>query len=189
MIRPLEKQFHANKVKRLADLIARLDKCVYPDGASRYYAVDLIRVIESGALLAAISIGATLLEVVVRGLVVQYSKTAANNTINLEELLEAKRNLGFKCLIDALCDSEYISNDDAEFAKDFYLQVRIPIQHGLSQRFVRTHKEEWWTSFRQSIARGESITVRELEEVVEDHSIDYLESVISLLERVSSKTS
>ena len=66
MGRPIESQFEPERVKEIRELVSRISALSLPPGSSRYYAVELIRCLENGVLLAGLHVAASLLELSVR---------------------------------------------------------------------------------------------------------------------------
>ena len=69
MIRGFEEQFEGKTVDDIRQLLARIDSFSFPSGVSRYYAVDLSLCLQAGALLGALQVVASLLEIFVREIV------------------------------------------------------------------------------------------------------------------------
>lgn len=186
MIRTLEKQFEPEKASRLRLLIERLHKLSYQPGASRYYGLELASCIEAGALLGALIVGSSLLELHVRGLIINYSFTALRTTspkiINLESSLEENRSIGFDKLVDSLVLVELFNKDDGELVKKLYKNVRIPLLHGLPRRFVHQHLEPFMEELWSYLGK-EVISSHELEDTIEDHAVEYLEEIVGIIER------
>jgi hypothetical protein len=186
MLRPLEKQFAPEKAAQLKLLCERLRKFSFPRGASRYYALELASCIEAGALLGALIVGSSLLELYVRALVVSYTSTVRRSTVlgkkSLEGMLEENKKLGFGELIDSLVSVGLFKEGDGESAKALYKSIRIPLLHGLPRRFVRQHQESFAEDF--SLLRGgAAISSSELERIIEDHALEHLDNIIGTIER------
>lgn len=179
-LRPLREQFPPEKASALLQIRARLEGVRFGGGAAAYYAANLRDAITSGVLLAAVSLSASLLEVCVRELVIGYSQSVARKGLRLQEELEAMRTKGFLELLRALVDCGLFEPDDGESAKRFYKEIRIPIHHGLPARFVEFHEPDRFVLFGLLPL---SIGSHELEETIEDHAIEYLDTVVGILER------
>jgi hypothetical protein len=186
MLRPLEKQFEPVKAARLKRLVERLSQFSFPPGASRYYGLELASCIEAGALLAALVVGSSLLELYVRALVVNYASRARLSETpkhkSLESALEENRKIGFGKLVDNLVLAGLFEKSDGESAKELYKNIRIPLLHGLPRRFVHQHQ----SSFAEDLALlfgREAISSSELEAIVEDHALEYLEDIVGIIER------
>lgn len=187
MLRTLEEQFESDKAAQLRKLSERLRTHSFPPGASRYYGLELASCIEAGALLGALVVGSSLLEIYVRALVVNHASiarlTSAHGRKSLEAILEEKRSLGFKALIDSLVSVGLFDNEDGERAKILYDNVRIPLLHGLPRRFVRKHQEPDAEEFSQLFKGEAAISSMELERIIEGHALEYLESVVGIVEK------
>lgn len=186
MIRTLEVQFGPAKGKRVREAISRLSSVRYPEGASSYYASELRHVLEAGAVLASVSLACTLLESVVRSLVVQHARTAVRTGLNLERALESKKSLHFAGLVDELVKAGLFDAADADRAKRLYRDVRIPIHHRLSRRFVTFHDDHWSIDFRELLRQGSPVTLHHLEEVVETHGLNYVDEIVGVIDRNSA---
>ncbi|MBI3938978.1 MAG: hypothetical protein HY323_18550 [Betaproteobacteria bacterium] len=186
MLRSLEKQFEPKKAARLKRLVERLSQFSFPPGASRYYGLELASCIQAGALLGALVVGSSLLELYVRALVVNHSHTVRQSIAprkkSLEGTLEDNRKVGFEELIDNLALVGLFEKADSESAKALYKNVRIPLLHGLSRRFVRQHQEPFAEDLALLLGR-ETISSSELEAIIEDHALEYLENIVGIIER------
>lgn len=186
MLRSLDKQFPPKKVAQLKLLSDRLRKFSFPPGASRYYALELASCIEAGALLGALVVGSSLLELYVRALVVSHASKVRRSTVSkkksLEGMLEEKRDLSFAGLIDSLVSVGLFEKLDGKKAKAIYKYIRIPLLHGLPRRFVRQHQESFVEGFSIMLG-GAPISSSELESIIEDHALAYLRNIIGIIER------
>ena len=185
-MRPLEKQFEPEKAAHLKKLAGRLSQFSFPPGASRYYGLELVSCIEAGALLGALIVGSSLLELYVRALVVNHSSKARLSTASkqksLEGTLEENRHIGFEELIDNLVSAGLFKKSDSKNAKALYKNIRIPLLHGLPRRFVRQHQNSFAEDFSLLLGR-EAISSSELETIIEDHALEYLENIVGIIER------
>ncbi len=181
--RPLEDQFKAETAARIRAVAARTAGLQLPDGVSRYYRSELVQLLEAGMLLGAVHVAASLLEIAIRGMIVERAQSASHGSADLEAALEARRDLGFSQLVGALCDAGLFDREDAKRAVKFYQEVRIPIHHGLPNRFVTFHGEEWVLDFRNLLRTLSSTSSHEFEEIIEVHAIEHVETVIDLLDR------
>lgn len=185
MGRPLESQFEPESVKEIRKLISRINVLSLPPGSSRYYAVELMRCLENGLLLAGIHLAAALLELVVRALIAQRidesrkASAFSADTRSVERALEDKRDISFAGLVDALCKAGLFEQDDAEKAKDFYRSVRIPIHHGLPNRFYRGHTDE----FLADLWSFGPLPGRQFEDVIEEHALKHIAAAVGIIER------
>jgi len=186
MIRGFEEQFEKETKNKIRQLLKRINSFSLPAGVSRYYAVDLSLCLQAGALLGALQIASSLLEVFVREIVIELISEAFsdNNKVvgKLQRELEEKKHIDFKKLIKELEKSEVISKDDASIATQFYDDVRIPIHHGLPARFVGKPSEA--RLFMDSIqGLTHQVTNRELEEVIEENALNLVGVAVGLIER------
>jgi hypothetical protein len=121
-------------------LLERVTKLNLPGGVSRFYASDLSLCLSAGALLGALHVASSLLEIVVREIVIELWTNALSDkerkTEKLQIELEEKREITFKRLVEELKRVGIFKPDDAQEACDFYDAVRIPVHHGLPVRFV-----------------------------------------------------
>jgi len=159
-----------------------------PEGVSRYYAVDLSLCLQAGALLGALQIASSLLEIFVREIVIERASEAYSDSQKLvgtlQKKLEEKRNVGFKQLVTELANSEVMSTEDAEIATKFYDDVRIPIHHGLPARFVRNTGS--YQSFMESIlGYTHQVNHRDFEEVIEENALALVDIAVGIIERNS----
>lgn len=186
MLRSLDKQFSPKKAAQLKLLSNRLRKFSFPPGASRYYALELASCIEAGALLGALVVGSSLLELYVRALVVSHASRVRRSTVpekkSLEGMLEENKHLRFEGLIDSLVSVGLFQKVDGKRAKDIYKRIRIPLLHGLPRRFVRQHQESFVEEFSLMLG-GAVISSSELESIIEDYALAYLRNIIGIIER------
>jgi len=192
MIRGYEEQFEKETVNRIRLLIGRINDLHLPEGVSKYYAVDLTLCLRAGALLGALITSASLFEVIIREIVIERATEALSSqdrkSHNLEVELEEKRNLGFKKLVDELKEAGLFEATDAASAKEYYDNVRIPIQHGLSARFIEKHGDNFAKEFKASLDIYKKSNWRDIEEVIEDedYSLSLIETAIGIIERNST---
>lgn len=187
MVRPLEEQFPPEIVNQIREIVSTVGQIHYPRGTSRYYAVELQYVLESGALLGALSLACTLLESVVRGLVLQHAASVARPTLNLEQDLEANRHLGFRDLVEKLEEAGLFEPVDADRAVALYRVVRIPIHHALSRRFVRFHEDGWSANLWELLRQPHPVSSLDLEEVIEHNALDYISEIATIIQRNSRR--
>lgn len=185
MIRDFEEQFEGDTVLKIQDLLRRIESIKLHYGVSRYYVVDLSLCLQAGALLGALHVAASLLEITVREMVIEHATEAlpeSNNKINLQKELEEKRHLGFKQLVEELKTAGLFDSKDAELAKQFYNDVRIPIHHGLPRRFVSKHNDI--LKFFEEITGGTyQTTMHDFEGVIEEEALSLIETAIGIIER------
>jgi hypothetical protein len=189
MLRPLESQFEPENAARLKKLAERLSQFSFPPGASRYYGIELATCIEAGALLGSLVVASSLLELYVRALVINHSSkgriSKPSKQKSLEGTLEENRKIGFGDLIDNLVLAGLFEKSDGESAKTIYKSIRIPLVHGLPRRFVRQHQGSFAEDFSMLLGI-EAIPSSELEAIIEDHALEYLENIIGIIERNQS---
>jgi hypothetical protein len=190
MIRSFTEQFEPETAIKIQDLLHRIEKLTLPlpEGASRYYAVDLCICLRSGALLGALHIASSLLETVVREMVIAKSIPPFSDQLEMsgkiQQALEDKRDKGFKQLVIELEADGLFDHNDARIAKDFYNDVRIPIHHGLPSRFV--NKADDFKVFIDELFGYVTMTsMHDFESIIERKTLILVETVIKLLERNS----
>lgn len=181
-IRTLDQQFGKRKADEVRALIGRFKALEYPEGVSRYYAVDLQTTLEAGALLGSLCVGSSLLEVVVRELVLQYAQSAARPSIDLQPSLEAKKNVGFCRVVDKLSEAGLIDGTCTDSAKEFYESTRIPILHGLPRRFTDSNAVGVSLAIMRPPIGNEPVSSRDLEEVLEESAFKHIETLAEILE-------
>lgn len=187
-IRKLEEQFEPNQVKRIRTLQGDISKITLIGGAGENYRIEVLYALEAGLLLASLNLVCSLLELFVRDLLI-YSECQRNKgRLNSEKdfiLRETdienskKPRWDFKPMIDKLSKENLIQDNDACEIKDFYDQVRIPIQHGLSQRFINIHDPS-------IIEIGQFLQTRSLrfhdfERLIEDKSLHLIELAVAFM--------
>jgi hypothetical protein len=193
MIRPLEEQFARRKVKLIRVIQAEFQSIPYHFPIERYFAKELNGCLEAGLLLAAIGIAASLLEIFARNLLIEALTNAqtandksAREIINqIERVIEDDRPRHvFALIIKTLKEMTIIEESDAENIENFYKDIRIPIHHGITRRFVRgsRHKteDEWLTLYLDIEFRFHRI-----EDVIENDSIKHLKTVAEFIRKYS----
>lgn len=194
MNRGYEKQFEPETAIRIRSLLKRISELRLSEGVSRYYKVDLDLCLRGGALLGALHVVASLLEIIVREKVIGHSAEAMSSeqisSVNLQRELEEKRDIGFKKLVNELRDAGLFDTKDAEKARHFYDDVRIPIHHGLPIRFVEANTDQ----LREEKLIGEifgldlsnaPIGMHDFEEAIEKCVLDLIETALGIIERNS----
>lgn len=186
MIRGYEEQFEWNVVDNIRELIARIELLSFPSGVSRYYAVELSLCLQGGALLGALQVAASLLEIFVREIVIEQASEAYSesekNIGSLQEKLEQMKNIGFKKLVDELFSSGMWSRSDSELAKHFYDEVRIPIHHGLVARFVKNNVK-YQSVIGDLFGYPKQIDHRDFEEIIEESALKLIDTALGIIER------
>ena len=186
MIRGFEEQFEGKTVDDIRQLLARIDSFSFPSGVSRYYAVDLSLCLQAGALLGALQVVASLLEIFVREIVIERASEAYSESEkvvgSLQIKLEQKKNVTFKKLVGELLNSGMWSKADTELAKQFYDDVRIPIHHGLPARFVK-NIDNYELIMGELLGYTQQVTHRDFEEIIEKNALALIEIAVGLIER------
>ena len=195
MPRTLKQQFTPETVAEIHVLVQRIERLSLPKGSSRYYAVELSGCLQAGLLLASVHIAASLLELVVRGIVLEragsafsaYPETSSDlSEGSLEYRMEEMRNLGFTKMVDHLVEVGLFDSEDGLLAKTFYRTVRIPLHHGLVRRFVTQH-DPMYATFGEFLGIFWPTTSLEtFEEVIENNSLQILDTIVGILERNST---
>lgn len=186
MIRGYEEQFEGETVDNIRELIARIGSLSFPSGVSRYYAVDLSLCLQGGALLGALQVAASLLEIFVREIIIERASEAysesGKNIGSLQQKLEQMKNIGFKKLVDELNSSGMWSKSESEIAKQFYDEVRIPIHHGLPVRFVENIKN-YRSVIEDLLGYAKQVDHRDFEEVIEENALVLIDTALGIIER------
>ncbi|MDD2389514.1 MAG: hypothetical protein PHP23_07270 [Desulfobacterales bacterium] len=186
MIRGYEEQFKGKIVKQIQGLLCRINSIKLSQKVSRYYLVDLSLCLQAGALLGALHLSSTILELTIREMVIKLTTDAlpkTNNNRNIEKELEDKRHLGFSKLVEILESEGFFDSKDAELSLQFYKDVRIPLHHGLPRRFVSNH-DDFLFDFHEKIFGGTyHTTMHDFERVIEEKSLSLIETAIGIIER------
>ena len=194
MSRNFEQQFESQTVERVRTLLDRVSRLQVPKGVSRYYAVDLDLCLRGGALLGALHMAASLLEIVVREMVIEYATEAQSSeqrsNVNLQRELEKKKDIGFKKLVEELRCAGLFDSKDAHEARQFYDAVRIPIHHGLPLRFVEANTDQ----IRETKLIGEIFGwdmrdapagMHDFEQAIEKRTLALIDTALGIIERNS----
>lgn len=206
MIRTLEEQFEAETVLRIRTLIAAIDAVSYPTGTGRYLVAEMKRALEAGLLLAATQLGATLLDLFVKDLVVMSrigrhrdlgsddatTRAAASEPVaqaggddaKVEE--DALRRAGLLRLLEELVAAELIDRAEADAARDVYLALRAPFQRGFSGRIERlglgeSSEVDAVRDLLADLGLERSVPFFELEREIEERGLDHLETIVNLI--------
>ena len=193
MSRDYKQQFGRKTVEKIDNCLDRLACLRFSGQTSHYYKVDLDLCLRGGALLGALHVASSLLEMLVREIAIKKSSSNDNgqqSTVkNAQRELENKRHIMFKSIIDDLAQATLIDSDLSEKSKAFYDYVRIPIHHGLPLRFVESNtnlNEEHkllCKIFGHDCDDSEfSVGMHTFEEVVEEITVDLVAESITLLE-------
>jgi len=196
LIRPLEEQFVPDKCAEIRDLIAKFSALPFEGGTCRYFSLEVAGCLEAGLLLAAVSVASILLETFFRELLIFHRLQTAGPTTSRwadtslllnkleKEAEDGRPRLNFDDIVDQL-PGDVLDSDDAEAAKKFYKDVRVPIHHGITRRFIVKAKAEeqdmsdpWNVFFATYLDR-----LHMLDEVIEENAIKYLGSVVNLIQK------
>jgi len=196
LIRLLEEQFEPDKCAEIRDLIAKFSALPFGGGACRYFSLEVAGCLEAGLLLAAVSVTSILLETFFRELLIIHRLQSAGPKTNRwgdtrllfneleKEVEDGRPRLHFEDIVDQLT-GDVLDSADAEVAKGFYKDVRVPIHHGITRRFIVTAKAEeqdmsdpWNVFFATYLNR-----LHMLDEVIEENAIKYLGSVVNLIQK------
>lgn len=188
MPRPLEQQFSASKVKRIRDIQNLYKSLRFRSGAAPYYNSEIVKCLEAGLLLAAMQVSTALLELFVRDLliIVEYKKTSSNAPKVVDRTLakierdieDGRPHLDFSKIVSELVQQKVISPKDREKISNLYRDVRIPLQHGITRRFIRISEKE--TNDNDTIDPLSIIALSHLgrywsfEDVIEDKALVHL---------------
>ena len=197
MSRDYKKQFDKKTVERIDNCLDRLNHLRFSGQTSHYYKVDLDLCLRGGALLGALHVASSLLEMVVREIAIKKSSSDDNNqqstTKNAQRELEGKRHITFKTIIDDLSKAALINPELSSKSKAFYDYVRIPIHHGLPLRFVERntkldeeHKLLCEIFGHDCDFSDFSVDMHTFEDVVEKITVDLVAESITLLEAFSN---
>lgn len=188
MIRPLEEQFNAAKCAEIRSLIAKFSALPFEGGARRYFVLEVAGCLEAGLLLAAVSIASVLLETFLRELLIlhrlQTRELTTSRRIDTmfneleKEIEDGRPRLYFEDIVDQLT-GDVLDSGDAVDAKKFYKTVRIPIQHGITRRFIalaKTGEVDWFDTYR-------GFRLYHLEELIEKNATKYLGFIVNLIQK------
>ena len=192
--RGFEEQFASETVNRISHLLERIAKLNYLGGVSRFYASDLSLCLRGGALLGALHVASSLLEIVVRERFVQRCTEMLSDkerkTRNLQIELEDCKKLDFHKLVETLKKAEVFKPDDANKAHEFYNTVRIPVHHGLPVRFVEKNTDLLAEAQLLMEIFGKKPSIHDsgvgfhyFEKAIEQSSLSLIETAIGLIER------
>jgi len=141
--------------------------------------------LENGVLLAGLHLAASLLELSVRSFVAQriddFRKAQASSADvrSVQRALEEKRDISFADLVDALNEAGLFEQNDVEKAKKFYRTIRIPIHHGLADRFYRCHTDELLADLWSFVP----VPSHRFEDVIEDYALKHIATAVGIMER------
>lgn len=189
MGRSLDEQFEAPKASKIRRIAEQFRSVANVGGGIRYFALEVVQCLQAGLLLSALHVASSLLELSVRKLLINRlfaeKRSSDDEGPMLNELLndveheiEDREQLGFQAIVDKLKSLSVIEEEEAEKLKTFYSDVRIPIQHGITRRFVR--EERNLKGEEDPLALFEldhMIRFHKFEEAIEDNSLKYLQVV------------
>lgn len=197
MIRPLEEQFGPDKCAEIRNLVAKFSALPFKGGACRYFTLEVTGCLEAGLLLAAVSVTSVLLTFF-RELLIIYRLWSAGPTTSrwvdtglllnkLErEAEDGRPRLHFEDIVDQLT-GDVLSSADAEVAKKFYKDVRVPIHHGLTRRLIAEAKAEEMDMSEPLdgllSATNRMFRLHQLEEMIEENATKYLGFVVDLIQK------
>lgn len=196
IIRPLEEQFKSHKVKRIRTIQALLCSSIYDDSVGKYYIEEINKSLEAGLWLASINLINSFLEIVIRDLLfyslvkdLNINPSFGEDASKLQQKLENSRDpeWSFDRIITELYNRQVINGFDKFKLKNYYKKVRIPIHHGISQRFVRDEKFDNPPGFDFLGMLYGRVTWMELEEKLEIKGIYFLEKATKLIIRFSEQ--
>ncbi|MGB7555376.1 MAG: hypothetical protein WBM04_13465 [Candidatus Korobacteraceae bacterium] len=179
VLRSYKKSFGSAKVKIVSGLINDLENLSGSPTGYKIYTSEIQRCLSVGLLLAAVSVGTSLLELFIRDLSVVY-KIVSRHRGNLKLIgkvareLEGDKRAGFNAMLRDL-ECAVIAPNDVEKLRSFYSKTRIPLAHGLVRRLDRTPAAdilEDLLGYRPSI-----------EERLEDEAIGEVRFVVRIIKK------
>lgn len=185
MTRPLDEQFEAPKAERIRCIAQSFYSVQEVGGGIRYFAVEVARCLEAGLLLAALHVASSLLELSVRKLLIDHRFAEQDSLDDSSDLLddleyqvEDRKHLRFQAMVDELDSASIIEADEADALRIFYSDVRIPIQHGITRRFVRDEQRLQEESFFDAVFKlDHRMRFHRFEDTIEDKSLEYIRLV------------
>ena len=196
MPRPIGEQFEPEKADRIRSLAGRIRSILTGAGGIRYFCLELARTLEAGALLAAIHVASSLLELSARQLLVFSLADDSDAKTENEELfprpidvleyeIEDDRRLSMYEILEELTDHGIIDESEKDKIEGFYSDIRIPIHHGITRRFVR--EESNGISLRNEprslFCGSQHARMGDLDRAIEDKSLDYVEVAVDFVFR------
>lgn len=198
MIRPLEEQFSPDKCDEIKNLITKFSELPFKGGACRYLVLEVIGCLEAGLLLAAVSVASILLETSFRELLIFSRlqtvgpKTNHQTDTSLlldkleKEIEDGPPRLNFEDIVDEL-SSDVLNSGDAKNAKKFFKDVRNPIHHGITRRFIaKVRSEKVDMSNPLSIILSDTyrmFRLHRLDEVIEENTTKHLRFIVDLIQK------
>jgi len=193
--RPLDEQFEESTVERIREIQARLRQYPIRDSAGHFFSHEIIEVLEIGCLLASVSLASTLIEIFVRDLLINLRANEINideefrgHAASIAEIeIEDISKLPFKAIVNQLLEYEEIDEDTCSELSEYYDEIRIPLLHGLTRRYLRGEKVNS-QSPETDLGLDDlliSITNRflRIEEKVEEDALNILEELVYLIEK------
>lgn len=184
-IRPLEKQFNKQTVRRIRKVQFRLQEIALLDGANNTYASELINTLEAGLLLSSVHITATFLESFARDLLLfsyvneltdkRKRISARRKLLGLveQELEEGKKpQWSFSNIMNKLVERKVITEAKALLLRQYYKDVRIPLHHGLSRRVINI-EDDFFEAVFARIGRS-----KQLESWIKEESLSIIEEIV-----------
>ncbi|EHT4941726.1 hypothetical protein V4V48_004177 [Vibrio mimicus] len=183
-MRTYKEQFESETVAQIEEIIGKLESISYPTGPSRYYGLDLVMCLKSGALAGSMVVASALMELFVRGLIVRYTENAQNgwsNKVEAEIELESMRRLNFKEMLKHLTKVKLFDEQDADNAIKLYETVRIPMHHGLPSRLLGRDKEGPFDSFRTLLGLESTVSMNDFERHIEYEGLSTINEIVSII--------
>ena len=193
----MEEQFEPDKCAEIRNLVAKFSALPFKEGACRYFTLEVTGCLEAGLLLAAVSVTSVLLEAFFRELLIFHRLQSAGPTTSRwgdtsillnkleKEAEDGHPRLYFEDIVDQLT-GDVLGSADAEAAKKFYKDVRVPIHHGFTRRLIAKAKAEEVDMSEPFGMWLETIWQRRLhvlDEVIEENATKYLGFVVDLIQK------
>ena len=198
-IRPIEQQFENEKIIKIREIQRQSQSLRFQTGAGPYYTKEVIKCLEAGLLLAALQVATALLELFVRDLLIIeiYKKEFPEGLTSSDyrklgkiekDIEDGHPRFYFNKIISELAKDNIIKEQDREKIYSVYKNVRIPLHHGLTRRFVRLFSkveidDENDDPLVDTIFLRKSGRDHDLEEVLEDNTLNYLIIVVDFIMR------
>ena len=201
-IQPLSDQFEPETVEKIRELQKRLDQYPIHDGAGILYAKELSLSLEAGLLLSSTHLSSTLLEVFLRDLLLYINldqsdnyapSTLKKNDIEEIRLEDSKKpQYSFYKILSEVSNHLDIEKQLYDDIIDFYNNIRIPLSHGLSRRFLRGERVDDPSiiesyDFFEMIAGSRLLRFHNLDRTIEENALGIVDRVISITEKIVSK--
>lgn len=183
-MRSYKDQFEPEIVIQIEEVVGKLESISYPTGPSRFYGLDLIMCLKSGALAGSMVVAAALMELFIRGLIVRYTEDAQtgwSTQVDAEKELESMRRLNFKMMLEHLTKANLFDDQDAIDAVKLYETVRIPMHHGLPNRLLGRNKSDSSYSFRALLGLKSTVSMSEFERHIEDEALPTINKIVSII--------